>query len=165
MAKEIQLTQGKVAIVDDDDFELLNKWKWCFHKRENRNTGYAVRNERSADGKDRTVPMHRSIMNLHFSDTKEVDHRNGNGCDNQRKNLRVCSRQENQCNGVLPVNNKSGFRGVFWVKENLKWRAKISYRNRTIYLGSFSDKALAAHAYNEAARKYHGEFARFNEVI
>lgn len=149
----IPLTQGQFAIVDAADFEYLNKWKWCAHKRPN--MFYVVRNEI-----DRTIYMHRQIM----SDPKElqVDHINGNGLDNRRENLRLASSIQNSFNRGKTSQNTSGFKGVTWNKERKKWLARIYAGENFIFLGWHLSKEAAAKAYDNAALKYHGEFSRVN---
>lgn len=162
MAKEIRLTQNKVAIVDDDDFELLNKWKWF--ASEGGNTAYAKRRMWFTDGRKRIIGMHRLLMGIHFGIEKQIDHINGDGLDNRRCNLRIASKAENVRNKGKLRNNTSGYKGVAWHDRAQKWQAGIKKNNKRIYLGLFHSKRLAALAYNEAALKHHGKFARLNEV-
>jgi hypothetical protein len=155
--KKIPLTQGQVALVDDCDFErvvALGSWYY--------NQGYAVHGERRR-GKYHTTLMHRLILGDPQGDT---DHANGNGLDNRRCNLRACSRSQNAKN-QRPRNRPdktSHFKGVGWYKPYGKWRAKIMVDYRTIHLGYFASEEDAARAYDEAARKYHGQFARLNGI-
>jgi len=93
MTKTISLSQGKVARVDEEQFEWLNAWKWCAHK--GRNTWYAVRRDYSGD-KPKMVSMHRLLLGP--PPGMETDHRNGDGLDNRRSNLRACTRRQNQMN-------------------------------------------------------------------
>jgi hypothetical protein len=158
--KEISLTQGKVALVDDCDFEYLNQWNWHYHKR-----GYAVCN---VGGRKRHQlrTMHSMIasrMRLVLI-TKEVDHKDGNGLNNQRNNLRPATSSQNKMNQKLKINNISGFKGVSWDKENNKWRASIGLNGRNLKLGRFTTPIEAAKVYNTAALEYFGEFARLNPV-
>lgn len=158
--KEIQLTQGKFALVDDGDFEFLNQWKWyvhpCLH------TWYAYRNN-EANWKKRKTIMHRIIFE-HIPIGYQIDHINGNGLDNRRSNLRLCTCAQNQWNQSMRTDNTSGYRGVFWHKSSKCWTSSIRVHGKQIYLGLFKDKESAAVVYNEAALKYFGEFARVNEV-
>ncbi len=153
--KEIPLTQGKVAIVDAADFERLSQWKWSAHKM--KNTWYAVRGYR-LNGKSFLVRMHREITNAEAKES--VDHIDGDGLNNRRENLRRCSQQQNCANRGPSRNNTSGFKGVSWQKG--KWRVGIKIAYRRIYLGSFDDIGEAARAYDDAARRLYGEFARLN---
>lgn len=155
--KEIPLTQDMVALVDDEDYEGLAKWKWCYRKREHNHIGYALRNARKQDGKQATIYMHRIILNLPRG--CETDHINGNGLDNRKENLRVATITQNRWNRGKSHNNTSGFKGVDWCKRDKKWRAKIEVNKKSVFLGLFKDKLEAVKVYNAAAIKYHGEFA------
>lgn len=152
--KEIQLTQGKVALVDDEDFELLNSFKWCAHKR--RHTYYACRNFR-LNGKSATLYMHQAIMNF-----KGADHVDGEGLNNQRYNLRKCTQQENLLNKCTNKNGTSKYKGVDWIKRRSKWRARIKLNGRQTYIGEFANEDEAGMAYDERAKVLFGEFARLN---
>lgn len=100
---------------------------------------------------------------LGVSDPKVfVDHIDGNRLNNTRSNLRLASNAQNQCNVGLQINNTSGFKGVSWAANKNKWVARISVAGRRIHLGHFSCKVEAARAFNSAAEKYHGEFARIS---
>lgn len=155
--KEIQLTHGKVAIVDDDDFSELSKFKWRTQK--GYKTLYAVRWGRD-NGSQHMVFMHRVILNA--PDGMEVDHKDGNGLNNMRENIRVASHAQNQANMSKHVDNKSGYKGVAWHRQNGKWRAEIRVKDQRIHLGLFDDPSDAACAYDDAAREMLGEFARLN---
>ena len=151
--KEIQLTQGKVALVDDEDFDWLNQWKWCCSH------DYANKAVRLSNGKYSAITMHRLILLAHKG--QEVDHINGNRLDNRRVNLRFCSRTENQYNKKRQKNNTTGYKGVRKHRDG-KWEAKIRVNGERIYLGIYVNIHDAAKAYDEAALKYHGEFAYLN---
>lgn len=155
MTKQIPLTQGKFALVDDDDFEYLNQWKW--NATQSGSTFYARRQEGIIPFK-KTIPMHRQIMNTPAG--MEVDHINGNGLDNRRENLRNCTHAENKRNNKRYSNNSSGYIGVD--RNKGKWRAYIQVNKKWIHLGYFSDPIDAAHAYDNAAEKYHGQYANTN---
>lgn len=155
--KPMQLSKGKYAIVDADDFEWLNQWKWtCFS-----NTRYAARRFQK-NNKATYVYMHRLIMNV--SNNNQVDHINGDGLDNRRCNLRIVTIAQNHYNHKLLSNNKSGFNGVSWDKRLNKWVTCISVNNKTIHLGQYNNKIEAALAYNKAAKEYFGEYARLNQI-
>ena len=160
--KRIPLTKGQFALVDDQDYQWLNQWRWRYHKSTNGKTGYAFRNERIGPGKRRHVSMHRLIMGA--GEKQEVDHVDTNGINNQRSNLRVCTRTQNRSNLSAYRTNTSGFKGVSWDKGARKWAARIAAKGRRIHLGLFTNKIEAAHAYNQAALRYHGEFAHLNNV-
>ena len=152
MSKEIILTQGKVAIVDDDDFEWLSKFKWHFKR-------YAARTNRE-NGKQINILMHREILNP--PENYEIDHINGDKLDNRKTNLRICSHSQNEQNCPVRKNNRSGFKGVTWHKKAKKWGARICINGKKRRFGLHNSPEEAANAYDKAARKYFGEFARTN---
>jgi hypothetical protein len=147
--KTIELTQGQVAIVDDEDYEVLNRYNW--YARNSKNTHYAVR----VIWGEGTVYMHRFILTP--SAEQQVDHINGNGLDNRRENLRICTRSQNQHNRKKGQRNSSGFKGVS--KKGNKWQANIGRDRKQIYLGIFDTPDAAHEAYVKAAKDIHGEFA------
>ncbi len=153
--KQIELTQGQVALVSDEDYEWLSQWKWYFHRHPR--GGYA---ERRAGSK--TLGMH-IVIARRMGLTGRVDHKNQDKLDNQRFNLRLATASQNGINRKLQRNNTSGFRGVTWHRQN-GWQAKLQIRGKTRHLGYFNDKQDAARAYNREAVKEFGEFALLNEV-
>lgn len=157
--KEIFLNQEQVALVDVEDYEWLNQRKWRSYK--DHNTYYAVRTIRKGE-KWTAQKMHREILEI--PKNMDTDHINGNGLDNRKENLRACTNSQNQANRGMPINNTSGYKGVCWYKANRKWQAQIKINKKQIYLGRYSTKEQAALIYNEAALKYHGKFARLNNV-
>ena len=146
--------------VDDADFEWLNQWKW--HPKKDASTFYAHRNV-MVNGKQTKVQMHREITRATAGEL--VDHKFGNGLNNQRYNLRVCSQSQNQANRGVPVDNQSGYKGVHWNINSKKWLARIKLNGTIIHLGSFFCVIKAAKAYDRAALKHFGEFARINFPI
>ena len=158
--KEIKLTQNKVALVDDADFEWLNKFRWSAHK--DNNTFYAVRHTpRDKNYKQKTIKMHRLILGLLYRDRKLVDHRDGNGLNNQRDNLRICTHSENAQNKISRYGT-SRFKGVCWHKKDKKWQASIVFQGRTTYLGQFDSEVQAAKIYDKKAIELFGKFAHLN---
>lgn len=150
MTRIIPLTRGKVAIVDDDDFERINAYKWFYHSQ-----GYAA----CMFGR-KMVLMHRVIMNT--PQGMETDHANRDRLDNRRENLRICTQSQNQSNRAIGTNNTSGYKGVSWRPEKSKWLAHITVNGQRKHLGYFDTPEQAADAYDEASRKYHMEFSRAN---
>lgn len=155
--KEILLTQGKVAIVDDDMYEYLSQWKWCAHF--DGKIWYADRNEGKFPFR-KTISMHRVVIDA--PDGVDVDHVNGDGLHNWRGNLRHCTKSENGRNRGKNKGNTSGFKGVSWSKQKRKYEAYIKVHGKQTRLGFFATAEEAAHAYDSAAKSYHGEFARLN---
>jgi len=121
--KQIPLTQGKYAIVDDEDFVILNQHKWNAVQYKGNKTWYAKRNQR-VNGRQRTVLMHRQVMSA--PPGLSVDHINHNGLDNRKSNLRICSHKENMFNRTPDNNTSSRFKGVYWCRNINKWRAYVS---------------------------------------
>ena len=141
--REIALSQGRVALVDDDDYDTLSKRKWYFDR-------YAWSFRVREDGSRQRIAMHREILELEHGDGKEVDHRDGNKLNNQKSNLRLCSRRENNGNSK---SNKglSRYKGVSLRKDTGKWRAYGTEGNKYVTLGSYATEEEAAIAYDEWA--------------
>lgn len=158
--KYIKLIRGYKAIVDAADYDYLIQWNWTLRYARNGKILYAVRYKRVP--KRKSILMHRFILNVKKS--KEIDHRNGNGLDNRRFNLRICTRLQNSWNQKINKNNKSDYRGVHWKKSVNKWCSQITKKSKVFTLGSFDKKDDAAKAYNEAAKKHYGKFARLNKI-
>lgn len=153
--KEIKLTQGKVALVDDEDYERLNQFKWCAVF--DRNTFYAVRAKKRSEGKDRMIKMHWDILGL-----KGVDHIDHNGLNCQKSNLRKCTHQQNMMNRTANKNSTSKYKGVSFVSSRNKWLASISTHGKAINLGRHDNEKDAALAYDKKAIELFGEFAYLN---
>ncbi len=151
MTREILLTQGKVTLVDDCDFEYLSQWKWTYGNR-----GYVFRKE-YPDKKQNTIWMHRIIMST--PDGMQTDHINGDRLDNRRCNLRLASNIQTGQNQKKRRIGQSGYRGVTLNKSTFKWQAQIQVWGKKIYLGLYDTREEAFHAYQEASTKHRGEFA------
>lgn len=161
--KRISLSQGLFALVDDRDYENLSKVNWHVSTANNRK--YAVRHVyTNIDGikKDKIVRMHRVIMKAPAD--MLVDHKDNNTLNNQRENLRVCTKAENNRNVSPRKDNKFGYKGVNYKKGINRFRAYISTGVKCLHLGYFKTAKEAAAAYNKAAKKYHGEFAYLNVI-
>ena len=154
MPKKIFLTNGGITIVDDEDYQNLSIFKW--HCRGSGKYRYAYRMENGT-----TLAMHRAIINV--PDGMQTDHIDGNGLNNLRNNLRTATCAQNQFNATgWP--GKSFFKGISWNKEHKKWAANIRITTQRLFLGYFQSEADAAKAYNEAALKHHGAFAKTNNI-
>lgn len=153
--KKIKLTQNKYALVDNEDFEWLNSFKWCI-------VGYKNYYYAGRDDKGKKVKMHRLIVNP--IGKQVVDHINGNTLDNRKKNLRLCFNYENIKNRRLNRNNVSGYKGIIWTPHMNKWKTRISNEGKSIHVGYFDTKKEAAIAYNAAAVVLHKKFAKLNEI-
>ena len=148
--KEIKLTKGFVAQVDDEDYEYLNQWKWYVYI--DRIYHYAIRTESKSR---KRIKMHRVILNA--PDNIFVDHIDHDGLNNQRRNIRLCTNTQNQWN---MKGRRNGHKGVS--KEKYCFRAAIKYQGKTIHLGSFRTESEAAQAYDIKAKELFGEFALLN---
>jgi len=156
--KLIPLTQGQVAKVADDWYEKLNKDKWCALYNSFTKSFYAVRATSKLLGKRKLIYMHRVIANTPVG--METDHKDGDTLNNLPDNLRNSTHAQNGCNRGKDVDNASGFKGVRPHGKN--WQAIIGVDGKTICLHTFKTREDAARAYDEAAKKYHGKFARLN---
>lgn len=157
MTKQIPLTQGKFALVDDADYEWLSQYRW--HAKYNGRQWYACREIGPRINRTR-IKMHRSILNA--PDDKFVDHINNQTLDNRRVNLRLCDKSENGRNRSAQRNNTSGFKGVHWNREKRRWMAFIHLNRKFRHLGYYDTPEEAARAYDDAARELHGHFAYLN---
>src|SRR5437773_1937677 len=154
--KEIPLAQGQVALVDNEDYYWLNKYTWCYHPR----TG--ITRKEKLEYSNSTIYMHRAILEYHgFNIYKlHVDHINGLKTDNRKCNLRPATPSQNIANSF-----KYGGKGSYFDKTRNKWRAMIKINYKPVHLGYFNTEQEARQAYDIAARKYFGEFARTNEPV
>jgi hypothetical protein len=149
--KEINLTQGKIALVDDEDYEYLNQYKWCVHTSGNNEKFiYAV----SRINK-KLVRMHRLLLKV--SKNIMVDHLDFNGLNNQKYNLRACTIAQNTQHQNKKPKGKNKYKGVSWYSAYKKWVVRICCNRKIIHIGYFLDE-------REAALKYHKEFAKLNKI-
>lgn len=160
--KKIPLTQGKYALVDDEAFEWLNQWSWCFFK------GYAIRGQRYGprkENKTRFIYMHRQVLERNgiSLDNLETDHINRDKLDNQKGNLRPVSSSLNKWNVGLQSNNKSGIKGVSWGKRDKRWITELKAYGKVAYRGIWKSKLAAILAYKLAEKKYRSDL-RYLEV-
>lgn len=160
--KQIKLTKGYFANVDDADYDWLNQWKWHVHKNPKSNTMYALRNISNGSGGQTTIQMHRLILGLTDIGTI-TDHVDGNGLNNQRANLRQANKSQNAAN--RKAFGKSKYRGVSLIvtKYGQYWYAKCS-KGETIKTKICDTETEAALTYNGFAKNIHGQFARLNSV-
>ena len=154
--REIELTQGQVALVDDEDYVMLSQYKWHARRRDD---VYIPRWLNPAT--HIPVPMHHMIMSA--PDGLYVDHINRNPLDNRRQNLRLVTHRQN-CLNRRRWGKTSEYRGVCWSKKGNAWVAQITVRRNVMDLGRYCTQEDAARAYNIAAREFLGEFAQINKV-
>lgn len=155
--KKIELTKGKYAIVDDEDYPIISKYSW--HVQESK-WGFRVVRDIDPVG---SMPMSNQVLDVHRRTL--VDHKNRNAFDNRKCNLRVCNKSQNAANSKLRVDNTSGYKGVRKRKNCYVYNARINVNGKEINLGHFKSSIEAAIAYDTAAIKYFGEFALTNEKM
>jgi len=161
--RKIKLTQGQYALVDDEDFERLNKYSWYAFKISYGTRYRAARhNPQRKNGGAPLLFMDRILVKARKG--QDVDHINGNTLDNRKANLRRCSRSQNLCNKGKKSGCSSKHKGVHFFKRTGTWQTYIWVKRKRIWLGYFKDEIEAAKAYNNAAKKYHGKFARLNKI-
>lgn len=157
--KEIALSRGKIARVDNKDFKWLNQYRWYFMDSHN-NTNYAYRILSTIRGACKNMSMHREIMGCPVG--MEIDHIDGNGLNNLRSNLRICTVSQNHMNQRKNPNKSSIYKGVAWDKRDRRWKVRIGLNGKSYYLGYFKVEKDAGLAYDEKAKELFGEFARLN---
>lgn len=161
---EIPLSRGKVARIDDEDAALVAGFKWWAHQGNDGHGWYARGYPLNSPTNRSQIMMHNLILGVHAGTL--VDHLDGDGLNNTRANLRPATRAQNAQNQHIRSDNQTGFKGVGRSQRHgrlyPRWRAKITIEGRTLHLGYFASPAQAAEAYDEAARRHFGRFARVN---
>ena len=157
--RRIYLNDGVWTIVSPEDYYRVRQYNWGISG--NDREFYAVRNIKVGPGKTKMVSLHREIMKVPKG--MQVDHRNHNTLDNRRSNLRPARRCDNIHNRrKRRTKTISPYMGVHIDRETERYVARIGNEGKRIWLGSYATEEAAARAYDEAARKFHGEFARLN---
>ncbi len=145
--------------VDDEDFGFLNKWKWHVAQAAPGKPKYVRRNRHAGEpGIGKEISLHRFLLSP--TDDMDVDHKNHDGLDNRRSNIRICTKGENNCNIKL----RDGYKGVYLEKGRQIHSAQIFANGKNLKIGRFKDRHQAALAYNIAASYFHGQFAFLNQV-
>lgn len=156
--RKIAITQNKFALVSNEDFKELNQFKWRLKRvmpKKYKEIDYVIRGTRKNE-----ITMHRQITKAPKG--MDVDHINGNGLDNRRENLRVCTHAENLRNKIKSINNTSGYKGVWFNKVGKKWIVHLYFDGKNHHIGQFDTKEDAAMAYDISAINKFGEFAKTN---
>lgn len=159
--KEIKLTQNKVALVDDEDYEWLINCGISWHLNGDKHTDYAI----GCSGRKKKFKMHTEILKKYglHENGKEIDHKNHNGLDNRKENLRICTHAQNRRNSKPDKNSTSIYKGVsIFPKKSSKWQSFIFKDGQLIKIGAFYNEKDAAIAYDIFAKKMFGEFAYLN---
>lgn len=158
--KEIPLTQGKVSIVDDGDFEKVSRYKWCY--MEQGDCHYAYRKMAIMHKQRITLLLHRFILD---NPNGIIDHVDGNGLNNTRCNLRLCTQSQNRANSRMWKRNKIGYKGVYLDMRDNKYESKIGFCGKRLYIGRYDTAIDAARAYDVKAVELFGEFAKTNFLV
>ena len=155
----IQLSQGKVALVDDDDYDAVSRYRWHpYRAGDKRSRTFYAKREFRADGRRVRVLMHQFLTGL-----RGIDHADGNGLNNQRSNLRIASNSQQTANQAKYDGAwTSQYKGVWWAKDKKRWRARIMREGKHRHIGYFRNEVDAAKAYDVVAAELFGEFARLN---
>ncbi len=163
--KKVELSKGYFALVSDKDYSRVSALNWCAHVRRRKDGSiknvYAIHNIHNPDHTTTALLMHRFILKV-SNPTVEVDHKDHNGLNNQRLNLRKATGQQNKHHSRKRVDNTSGFKGVHWDAARQQWKATIKLDSKTKHLGYFGKVKDAANVYDKAAKKCFGRFAVTN---
>jgi hypothetical protein len=146
------------AIVDVADYLKVKNYKWCLFLSKNKAKSERRYAQSKIEGK--LIYLHQFLMGTRDG----TDHRDGDGLNNRRGNLRLCTSSQNSCNQKIGKRNSSGFKGVGFYLPTSKWRARIDYKGKGRHIGYFNSPEEAAKAYNDKAKIFHGEFARLNKI-
>ena len=147
LTREIKITQNRVAVIDVEDFNKISRHHW--YENKGPRTSYARTTLKGVNRKG--ILMHRFILNAPKG--MEVDHINGNGLDNRRSNLRLCTSGQNHYNALPQKNNTSGCKGVHYHKTRKTWNVAIKVNGKRLHLGCFKDKEDAVNARRKAEEK------------
>lgn len=162
--RTIPLTQGFRALVDDEDFEELSRFRWHAHR--SGRGGYrivAMRNSPTINGRQTKIYMHRQVLDA--PPGSEVDHKDRNPLNNQKNNIRITGRRSNAGNRKLNGDNTSGFKGVHWDRRDRRWRARMWFNGKAKRLGYFDTALDGALVYDTAVRKLRDEHATTNRSL
>jgi hypothetical protein len=163
---KLETKNGYIFQIDQEDYDKIRNYPWYGYK-----STYRLKNGEKKQctkyivahiSANERVNLHKLIMNTPVE--IRIDHKNGDGLDNRKSNLRICTQSQNQMNKLKNCNNKSGYKGVSWDKTRNKWRSFIMLAGKNKCLGRFNSPEQAALAYNRAATKHFGEFAKLNKV-
>lgn len=160
-SKTMKTKTGVEFIIDDDDLEKFSGYGFIATTHKGRYK-IEIRKLKSKDS-DKKYLLHRAIMNC--PKNMVVDHIDGNWLNNSKKNLRICTVGQNNMNKKISVKNTTGYKGVVWYKGCKKYGASLTYKNKRIWLGYFEKKEDAANAYDKAAIKYFGKYAKLNRDL
>jgi hypothetical protein len=159
--KMIPISKGFEVLVDDEDFERLQRYRWFVNERGPCRHAYRCWMKNGVKGR---IYLHREILGAPSG--MVVDHINGNGLDNRRINLRLCTQKQNRRNQRKPARGKtSSYKGVSKSAGCNKFRAQITVNRKVVYLGEYDSEIIAAKTYDEAAKAYFGDFANLNFPI
>jgi hypothetical protein len=156
----IPLTQGKFALIDEGDYDLVSQYRWQVKRTPSGKLYAQTSLPRRHPSGLRTLPLHRLILSAPVG--IDVDHENGDGLDNRRSNIRLATRSQNAINRDKPPGGTSRFKGVRLIAKSGRWRASICKQGRQIHIGNFRCEVEAAKRYDEVARQLYGPFARVN---